>query len=241
MMENKYTTLSWDSAFFGYKVVSMAPCNLIKAEAEKIIGDMRINQVKLAYFFVAPEDHISNETLVKSSAFLVDEKVTYASEINKDITLFKDISINAYGPGEADPVIKKLAIQSGIYSRFKIDSHFRSNEFERLYTEWIEKSVRKEISDEVMVYRIGAEIKGFVTIKVRNNTGTIGLIAVDENERGKSIGKKLMSAAMHFCWMNNAHMTEVATQKANENACRFYESIGFKVKNIVNVYHLWIS
>jgi ribosomal protein S18 acetylase RimI-like enzyme len=41
--------------------------------------------------------------------------------------------------------------------------------------------------------------------------------------------------------MNNAHMTEVATQKANENACRFYESIGFKVKNIVNVYHLWIS
>jgi ribosomal protein S18 acetylase RimI-like enzyme len=35
-------------------------------------------------------------------------------------------------------------------------------------------------------------------------------------------------------------MGEVATQKANENACGFYESIGFEVRNIINVYHLWI-
>ena len=58
--------------------------------------------------------------------------------------------------------------------------------------------------------------------------------------RGKSIGKKLMNAVLTYLSEKNTYMVEVATQKANENACRFYEAIGFEVRNIINVYHLWI-
>lgn len=241
MMESSFSILSWDSAFFGYKVASVKPFNLTNEEADTIIQRLKDNQVKLAYFFVAPEDHRSNDTVIKCSASLVDEKVTFVSTINKDVALFNDFFIRPYERDKPDLKLKELTLQSGIYSRFKIDANFQNHEFEDLYSEWIEKSVSKEIADEVLVYKDKGEIKGFVTIRVRNKIGTIGLIAVDENERGKSIGKKLMNAAMHFSWMKGALVVEVATQKANEGACRFYGSIGFEVKNIVNVYHLWIN
>jgi dTDP-4-amino-4,6-dideoxy-D-galactose acyltransferase len=241
MMESSFSILNWDSVFFGYKVASVRPFNLTKEQADTIIQRLRDNQVRLAYIFVAPEDHKSNDTVSKCSASLVDEKVTFISTINKEAALFSDSFIRPYGLDKPDLKLKALTLQSGIYSRFKIDANFQNHEFENLYGEWIEKSVRKEIADEVLVYTEKGEIKGFVTIRIKNNIGTIGLIAVDQNERGKSIGKKLMNAAMQFSWMKGANAAEVATQKANEGACRFYGSIGFEVKNIVNVYHLWIS
>jgi len=241
MMESGLSILKWDSSFFGYKVATLRPANLSKAEAGNIIQQLKDSQVKLLYIFVAPEDHESNDTLFKYSAKLVDEKVTYIKTINKNIDLDKDICIRPYGLDKPNLKLKELTLQSGIYSRFKVDTNFKNNEFENLYTEWIEKSVRKEFADEVLVYSDKLGIKGFVTISVRSDTGTIGLIAVDESERGKSIGKKLMNAAMLYSLMKGACIAEVATQKANEGACRFYKSIGFEVKNIVNVYHLWIS
>ncbi len=127
-----------------------------------------------------------------------------------------------------------------MYSRFKIDPYFRNNEFERLYTEWIEKSVERRLANEVLIYNEGDELLGFITLALREKTGSIGLIAVDENQRGKAIGKKLIRAALAYFKDHKITTVEVVTQKANYAACRFYESCGFKIKSIVNIYHLWI-
>jgi ribosomal protein S18 acetylase RimI-like enzyme len=45
---------------------------------------------------------------------------------------------------------------------------------------------------------------------------------------------------LDYYYKRNIEIVEVATQKANEGACRFYNAIGFEIKSIVNVYHLWI-
>jgi dTDP-4-amino-4,6-dideoxy-D-galactose acyltransferase len=66
------------------------------------------------------------------------------------------------------------------------------------------------------------------------------LLAVDENQRGKAIGKKLVGAALAYFRDNKVTSVEVVTQKANNAACRFYETCGFKIKSILNIYHLWI-
>jgi dTDP-4-amino-4,6-dideoxy-D-galactose acyltransferase len=63
---------------------------------------------------------------------------------------------------------------------------------------------------------------------------------VDENQRGKAIGRKLVVAALEYFRDHKVTTVEVVTQKANNSACRFYESCGFKIKSILNIYHLWI-
>ena len=60
------------------------------------------------------------------------------------------------------------------------------------------KSVNKILSSEVLIYIEGQEIMGFVTLVIHNDIGSIGLIAVDEYQRGKAIGKKLVNAAFHY-------------------------------------------
>jgi len=234
--------LDWDSGFFGYRVCSIRPNGLRKGDLDNLVEELRGNGTRLLYCFVDPGDTISSETIEASSGKLVDSKVTYFKTVPETLDFEQPGSISAYESKDPSPELVRLALESGVSSRFRLDPNFRNNEFERMYTEWIVKSVRKEISDLVLVYHDddGAE-KGFVTLKISGGTGTIGLIAVDENTRGKSVGKKLMNSVLLYLHDRNIKIAEVATQKDNHQACRFYEAIGFGVKDVINVYHLWIS
>jgi dTDP-4-amino-4,6-dideoxy-D-galactose acyltransferase len=107
--------------------------------------------------------------------------------------------------------------------------------------EWIEKSVKREIADEILVYSENEDEKGFITLVIKKNKGSIGLIAVDEKERGKSVGKKLVQAALLYFNEKKINIVEVVAQIENRGACRFYKSLGFEIKSIVNIYHLWIN
>ena len=232
--------LKWDSQFFGYKIACIKPFELGLPDLNKIIRELKNKDFRLAYCFVIPEDKISSDSLNQVSGLLVDEKITFFTKIDEEKTIPNSNNIVPYDLKYVSEKLKSLTLQSGAYSRFKIDPAFRNNEFEKLYIEWIEKSVSRILATEILVYNEDREIKGFVTLALNNNTGSIGLIAVDEKQRGKSIGKKLIYAALQYFKEKKITNLEIVTQKANIVACRFYESCGFEVKNIVNVYHLWI-
>jgi dTDP-4-amino-4,6-dideoxy-D-galactose acyltransferase len=234
-----FSLLEWDTGFFGYKVAGIKASELEPAGLDKILRQLRENDFKLAYCFVSPEDKRSNESLKQASGLLADEKITYSINVEANSFPVSD-KIIPYDLKQPTQKLITLALQSGIYSRFKIDQNFRNNEFERLYMEWIGKSVSKTLADEVFVYSEDDEILGFITLSIKNRKGSIGLIAVDENQRGKAIGKKLIGRGLLYFKENNITETDVVTQKANSIACRFYESCGFRIKNIVNIYHLWI-
>ena len=240
-MDDRYKILEWDSDFFGYKVASIRQESISDACFDTVLGALRKENVKLVYCFLKPGEDDLAKLIIGNSGFLADTKITYFKPVIFDKDFSFSESVVSYKKTHCSPKLKELALQSGIYSRFRIDPNFRNNEFEKLYTEWVEKSVRREISDEVLVFTENDDEKGFVTISLKNGTGTIGLIAVDEKTRGRSIGKILMNSALRYMSENNAGIAEVATQKANEGACRFYDALGFEIKNIVNVYHLWIS
>jgi dTDP-4-amino-4,6-dideoxy-D-galactose acyltransferase len=231
----------WDSGFFGYNIASVKPSGLINSDLVTVIKDLRKKNVKLIYFFVNHDDEISNKSIKNASGFLVDEKVTFCTKIIKQNVISGSDFVVPYNLNYSSEKLKLLALQSGAFSRFNIDSNFHNNEYQKLYLEWIEKSVRKEISDIVLVYKEENDEKGFITLAVRNDIGSIGLIAVDEKERGKSIGKKLVNEAFIYFIERNIESVEVVTQKANDGACKFYKSLGFEIKSIVNVYHLWIK
>lgn len=238
---NNYCLLEWDSQFFGYKIASIRAFKLKLNELIKIIKRLRKQGFRLAYCFTGTDDEISNNSLKNASGLLVDEKITFFKRINEENNFTFSTDIKPYRLHYATEKLKSLALQSGIYSRFKIDPNFHNNEYEKLYLEWIEKSVKKDISNEILVYNENDDEKGFVTMVIKNNTGSIGLIAVDEKERGKSIGKKLMNAALFSFNVKKVNYIEVVTQKTNKGACEFYKSLDFEIKSIVNIYHLWIK
>jgi dTDP-4-amino-4,6-dideoxy-D-galactose acyltransferase len=239
-MENHFDILDWDSKFFGYKIASIHALKLETGDLNSIIKELGNNSIKLAYCFINPEDEVSINTMKNSSGILVDEKVTYFIHGFKEVKSV-DIQIKSYGLGYPTDNLILLALQSGTYSRFKVDQNFKNNEYENLYIEWIKNSVKKTIAGENLIYYESDEEKGFITLAIKKDIGSIGLIAVDEKERGKSIGKKLVNAAFVYFKANGIDKVEVVTQKANKTACLFYESLGFEVKSIIYIYHLWIK
>lgn len=235
-----YYLLDWDTRFFGYKIVCIELNKLDLKQLNHIIKELRDKDCKLAYCFADPEDKVSNSSMVKCSGLLVDEKVTYSALINTENNYPVPTNVISYDLKYASEKLKSLTLQSGVYSRFKIDTNFCNNEFDKLYIEWIEKSVSRELADEILISKENNKIQGFITLKIERSKGLIGLLAVDEEYRGKSIGKKLLFTALMYFREKGIKSVEVVTQKGNYIACRFYESCGFEVCKIVNVYHLWI-
>jgi dTDP-4-amino-4,6-dideoxy-D-galactose acyltransferase len=237
---NDFLLLDWDTHFFGYKIASVKASEIGLIRLNTIIRELKEQDYKLAYCFVAPDDNTSNESVKQIFGFLADEKVTYSIDVTKELNFPVTDHILTYNFNNTSEKLKTLALQSGLYSRFKIDPDFHNNEFERLYTEWIEKSVERKLANEVLIYSEGDDLLGFITLALHENSGSIGLIAVDENQRGKAIGKKLIGAALQYFYDHKITTVDVVTQKSNYAACRFYESCGFKIKSIINIYHLWI-
>ena len=238
-MKNKFVHLDWDSGFFGYKVASVRPDHMEPEELDTIIKELKKNDYTIAYCFVNPEDIKTIDTLKNVNAFLADSKVTFYKKLHGENLISGNIK--HYPHSFVTSKLKSLALQSGLYSRFKIDPGFINNEFERLYYSWIEKSVSGEIAGKVLVYDENDDEKGFITVSIKGNTGSIGLIAVDTEERGKSIGKNLVLSAFQYFMDNGAETVDVVTQMNNKSACEFYKALSFYVKNVVNVYHLWIK
>jgi dTDP-4-amino-4,6-dideoxy-D-galactose acyltransferase len=238
-MRTSYEILEWDTRFFGYKVASIHASKLDPDDLKRILPELAENEIKLAYCFVNPDDIVSSKTIINASGILVDEKVTYFINGFREHRLV-DSNIRSYSLTYPTEKLKILALQSGLYSRFKVDPNFKNNEFEKLYEQWIVNSVKKITANECLVYFDGEVEKGFITLAIKEDTGSIGLIAVDEMERGKSIGRKLLNASFDYFSKRNIDRVEVVTQKANESACVFYEKLGFEVKNIINIYHLWL-
>jgi len=237
--ENKAKFLEWDSRLFGYRIASLNLVNLSSDDLKLIIKELEGESVRLVYCFANPSDLVSNNSLRAMSAFLADEKVTFSCSLPSQNINESSDHIESYKLNIVTPKLRLLALQSGEFSRFRLDPRFTNNEYDKLYSVWIENSVNKYISDEILVFNENDSLYGFITLSIKNQIGSIGLIAVDQEVRGKSIGKKLVNASLKYFNEKNIGEVEVVTQSANKGACRFYESCGFKIKSIINVYHLW--
>ena len=207
----------------------------------EIIKKLKQRQVRLAYWFVDVDDKNRNKIALENFGVLVDTKVTYVFNLDSSFSYVSDKHIQSYTDTFVSRQLLSLAFESGTYSRFRTDTHFTHREFEKLYTQWIEQSVKRVRAFEVFVYRENhANIQGFVTLEEKNEIGNIGLIAVHENSRGNAIGTKLVYSAIAEFFKRGIHMIAVITQKQNINACHFYEKLGFAIMSTQNVYHFWL-
>ena len=79
-----------------------------------------------------------------------------------------------------------------------------------------------------------------LTYKVISNVATIGLIAVDPLVQGKNIGTELMMFLEYKLSQHSVFDINVATQLQNKKACAFYEKNKYSIKQITNIYHVWL-
>jgi len=238
-MANSLEILEWDSSFFGYPVAKVTTEKTAADKLGMIINEAKDKGIRLLYVFADPGDVVSVESANTATAKLVDQKITFNMKINPAVIPSVDDHIEEFEGNKPSEKLVDLSMQSGLYSRYKIDREFKNNEFERLYLAWIENSVNKKIADHTFVYKEDGRELGFVTLKIKNNIGQIGLIAVDETSRGKSIGKKLVAAVVAKLIQKNIPELDVATQIDNDDACNFYKKTGFTGSKTENIYHIW--
>jgi len=225
----------WDSDFFGYEVWELRGSEFNAAELKEQLDHLKNKKARLVYLFTKEEFPGAGEW----GARLVDKKVLFEKELNGMPSKIEGISSLPSSGNEIE--IEELALESGAYSRFRIDPQFRNNEFERLYSRWIKASVDRSIADDVLVYKEGDNYLGLVTVSLKDKTVWIGLIAVKDGQRGKNIGSKLIKAAENFGLQHGCKKLDVYTQLDNEQACNFYQKNGYNIASLDHIYHIWLT
>ena len=160
----------------------------------------------------------------------VDTKVVFEKKLepkskSSEFYLFKNKSI--------DPRLEQLALQSGVYSRFKTDSRLKNQEFEKLYSLWIKKAFEE---DKILCDQ---KCNGMITLSLNSSKASIGLFAVAESSRGLGLGAKLIHAAECEAQIQGAKSLRIPTQLANIPACKLYKKLGYQVAETVHIYHFW--
>lgn len=227
-------TLQWDSDFFGLRI---GRADILSTEDSLFLAARREElkqQFELLYVFDP-----NNIGLNANGARLVDEKILYSKPCEPrkqydDIVFFKQVK-----PTED---LYRLALVSGGYSRFKLDERLPQGSYERLYTRWIENACPKEGTNKQILTFLDTNniAKGMITIDYQGELGHIGLVAVDNDCQHQGIGGKIMSTLDGYLFDLGVKTLEVPTQKANTDACRWYEKNGFTVQSRTQIYHWWL-
>lgn len=237
-MNSNITILDWDTNFFKKKIGRIENSIYNQHDLASINRALTKQEVDLAYY--SSTNPLSNELHDTDSYSInfVDRKTTYNKVINKNASFNEAIS--EYQCDHPAQKLIDLSVESGTYSRFKVDTKIDNSKFEELYSLWIINSVNRQLAKSVLVYYIDEIIAGFVTLGEKNEKADIGIIAVDAQFRGKGIGKSLMLSAERRFADNTANTEiQVVTQGENIPACKLYESCGYEVNKVEYFYHLW--
>lgn len=133
----------------------------------------------------------------------------------------------------------ELAYESGKYSRFKLDPKFSEKQFQELYQKWIDNSINSQFADIFLIFLEYEKITGFVTCNMGKDSASIGLLAVNENQQGKGIGRILIHSLESYLHKNSIDILHVVTQSENNVAIDFYKKMGFELRTQKYIKHYW--
>ncbi|MBN2611610.1 MAG: GNAT family N-acetyltransferase [Bacteroidales bacterium] len=235
--KNKLITLSWDTQFFGYQIAQVSFDNLGINIIDNIIYEIKAKKIRLTYFIVLPDDLVLNKIIEELGGILVDRKTLF-SKRSQPHNEFKN-KILEFEDSEPDENLIELALEAGLFSRFRKDSNFKNSEYERLYREWLINSLNKKIAFKTLVAVNDGYITGLTTLGEKNQHADIGLVAVNKKFGGQGIGTDLIRFADNLAYEMNFSEIKVVTQLQNTPACNLYKKCNFEIESIVNIYHFW--
>ena len=239
MKDALYRLLDWDTNTFGFKTARILPERLEGEALRQILSDLRGLGVVLAYWILPSTEPSALDLAASHGGVRVDQKVTY---VGATATLAGESAgvVEYAGPADA-PDLLALALESGQYSRFRVDPRFPRQGFERLYHQWIINSVNHSIAEITLVTRSQDTLTGLVTVGEKAGRADIGLIAVSAEARGQGLATRLVRAANAWGHDRGYAVGQVVTQGANLPACRLYERCGYSLEKSEDVFHFWLG
>lgn len=219
--------LDWDSDFFNIKVGE-----IINPDTNSIVLKDDFDLI-----YVVSDEDLQFKVEGFEDTFSETKVIfckTLENKIQKSDVIFKfdEVDINR-------EQLYILAYESGKNSRFLLDKKFDESNFKKLYQAWIDNSINKKFADDILVYFEEDQIKGFVTYKVKSDSASVGLIAVDTNYQGKGIGAKLLKYLENILIQKEIEKIIIPTQLSNIQACNFYNKQGYSIKNKTYIKHYW--
>lgn len=235
-MKIEYCT--WDSGFFDKKIGKIEYDRSPEGDLIQLLQTAKEDGYQLIYVFADGDTFVPDAVLNQFDGRLVDRKCLYSRTVNNTDSC--ESNAVEYQLTELTTELESLALLSGTHSRFRLDKGFDQVNFEKLYTIWMTRSLKKEIADTIFVVTESDKIMGMITLKINEDVGHIGLCAVSEATQGKGYGSSLINACINKLISKQITQLEVPTQMDNHSACRFYEKCGFSIKTITNIYHFWL-
>lgn len=240
-MTTRYRLLDWDSEHFGVKVAEVTVPEMPVSELRELLADLRGWGVELVYWPARPGGEEGRAAVRALGGALVDEKTTFLARLDPTAEEKEQlVPVVSYRRGTSPAVMESLAIASGEYSRFAMDTRIPRQKFVELYRLWMRGSIAGELADEVLVIEDDDGVAGMITLRHKGDRGDIGLIAVDARCRGKRYGEALVRAAKRRFARAGYEHCQVVTQGSNVPACNLYLKCGFRVETKVDYYHFWL-
>jgi GNAT superfamily N-acetyltransferase len=243
--------LDWESKHFGVHAALLGEARLDDDALAAVLRQARSAGIQLLVWPACDGRIASGDLLDEFRGKLVDRKATFSRSLTTDSSDY-DFSpkvgrtVVSYEAATVSPALLELALAAGAYSRFAVDPHIERERFEAMYGAWIERSVRKELADAVLVVPADdcyddclERPLGMISLSESGGTAGIGLVAVAASMRGQGIGAALMQAAHQWMRSRQARASRVVTQFSNAPACRLYERSGYSLSQVQHYYHFW--
>jgi len=229
--------LPWDSQFFGLQIGRIDDV----CREPQLLRDARdwarAEQLDCVYALLDGAEPLLVRHASELGFKLVDLRVTLRAAIeptSRATPLVREAL-------DADlPALRTIASYSHQASRFYADPGFALERCDALYAEWIERSVRRDFADAVLVATEGSLPLGYLTCSVDpRGIGQIGLFAVAREARGRGYGAQLVHAA--FAWFRDRGLREasVVAQGNNARALAVYQRHGFATDKVELWHHGW--
>jgi ribosomal protein S18 acetylase RimI-like enzyme len=233
--------LPWDSAFFGVSIARARTSHLDESSCSAMLKWCDSKRIDCLYFLCPLDDSATQRLLIAHAFQSVGVRVTLSRPPGSDIA--GESGHLRPATVEDIPRLRAIALASHRDTRFHADGHFDPARCDELYATWIEKSVQGYATHVIVAERDGAAV-GYVSLHVdvasaTSRTARIGLFAVDEQWRGRGIGRDLLRHAAQVLLREGVGDTSVVTPGRNTGALTLYKSAGFSTTDVSLWYHRW--
>lgn len=235
-----YKFLDWDSEFFGVRIGRIKREILTPEIWENARQWCSDNKIDCLYFLADLSDAETTVLAEKNGFHFTDIRMTLETKLRESANFLQKAEVLIQHAALEDvKQLKKIASINHRDSRFYYDGNFSVKKCDELFAVWIEKSVNG-FADAVLVAKSEDRVDGYITCSVEGNgTGSIGLVGVGDQARGRGIGRHLVGTALEWFKSQNVFYVTVVTQGRNLKAQRLYQNNGFVTESLKNWYHLW--
>jgi dTDP-4-amino-4,6-dideoxy-D-galactose acyltransferase len=230
--------LDWDSELFELRIARYAGNRLSSDRVVEAASWCQAHQIDCLYF-LADSDDAETVRLAEANGFhLVDIRLMFQRSVPEDTG--PQSAVRAFRTADAAR-LRSIARISHRDSRFYYDGGFPESRCDDLYDTWIERSY-SGWADAVLVAEADGSAGGYVTCHLApSSVGSIGLLAVAPECRGRKLGSQLTKAALEYFRVNGMKEVTVVTQGRNVGSQRLYQRCGFVTGSVQLWYHKWFG